>query len=293
MIHPSTPHSPRILVTGATGKQGGAVARHLLQAGFRVRGLTRNSESLAAKRLVDQGAEIVVGNLNDCASLRQALAGIDGVFSVQNFWEKGVGLEGEIQQGKNLADAAKQSGVKHYIQSSMAKGEHFQDIAHFASKAAIESYVMQIGLPYTIIGTVYFMDNVLDPKAGGSMTFPTLAGSLPADLPFYLLAVNDLGGVVTAIFQAGDRWIGQRVDIASDRLTIAQMKAIYQQTSGNAPKSWRLPNWMLSLINREFAQQLRWQKKIGWTFELDMVRSIYPNLTSFQQFLSQHKVVNL
>lgn len=137
------------------------------------------------------------------------------------------------------------------------------------------------------------MDNVLDPKMGGSMTFPTLSGSLPPDLPFHLLAVNDLGGVVATIFQAGDRWIGQRIDIASDRLTIAQMKAIYRQTAGKPPKSWRLPNWMLSFLNREFAQQLQWQKSIGWTFELDIVRSIYPNLTSFQQFIRYHQVTNL
>jgi uncharacterized protein YbjT (DUF2867 family) len=285
--------APLILVTGATGKQGGAVSRHLLQAGFRVRALTRKPESIASKRLLGQGAELVAGDLDDYSSLQNAVRDVYGVFSVQNYWEKGVGYSGEIRQGQQMAEAAKQAGVSHYVQSSMAKGENFDGIEHFKSKLAVETYVAQMGLPATIIGTVYFMDNVLDPKMGGVMTFPTLAGSLRADIPFHLLAVDDLGGMVAAVFKDRYRFIGQRVDVASDCLTIAQMKAIYRQTSGKYPKSWRIPAWLLRLLNQEFALQLQWHNKIGWRFGLDNVKSIYPHLTSFQHFLRMHQVTNL
>lgn len=85
---------------------------------------------------------------------------------MQNYWEKGVGFAGEIRQGKNLADEAKAAGVVHFVQSSMAAAEDFRGVAHFASKAEVEKYVEQITLPRTIIGTVYFMDNLLDSKMG-------------------------------------------------------------------------------------------------------------------------------
>jgi uncharacterized protein YbjT (DUF2867 family) len=288
-----TAHHQLILVTGATGKQGGAVVRHLLRAGFPVRALTRTANSPASKRLERQGVEVVTGDLGDRISLDRPVSGVYGVFSVQNYWEKGVGFAGEIQQGKNLADAAKEAGVRHYVQSSMATGKDFQSIEHFESKSVVEAYVAQIGLPYTIVGTVYFMENLLDPKMGGSMTFPTLSGSLGPEILFHLLTVDDLGGIVAAIFQDRGRFLGQKVDMASDRLTIAQMKNIYQQNSGRHPKPWRIPTWLLKLLNREFAQQLQWHNKPGWTFELDSVRSIYPDLTNFQQFLRQHQITNL
>jgi uncharacterized protein YbjT (DUF2867 family) len=282
-----------ILVTGATGKQGGAVVRHLLQTEFSVKALTRNPESAAAKRLLAEGVEIVVGNLDDLESLESCLKGTYGVFSVQNYWEKGVGWTGEIRQGKKLADAAKSAGVQHYVQSSMAKGQKFEGIKHFESKVAVEEHIARIKLPYTIIGTVYFMDNILDPKMGGSMTFPTLSGSISKETRFHLLSVDDLGGIVSAVFQNRDRFLNRRIDIASDCLTIAQMKDIYHKTSGRKPKSWKIPNWILRFLNREFAMQLKWQDRPGWTFEFDRLRQIYPKLTSFEQFLRQHQNADL
>jgi uncharacterized protein YbjT (DUF2867 family) len=148
-----------ILVVGATGKQGGAVARHLLNNGFRVKALTRNAKSPAARRLVERGAEVVVGNLDDQESLKEVVVGVTGVFSMQNYWEEGVGYEGEIRQGKNLADIAKASGVQHFVQSTMADGCTFpHQLEHFKSKAEVEKYIKAIQLPYTFLGTVTFMD---------------------------------------------------------------------------------------------------------------------------------------
>lgn len=255
--------------------------------------MTRNAASTAAQKLEKQGAEIVIGDLNDRSSLEVAMANAYGVFSVQDYWQKGVGFAGEIQQGKNLADAAKKSRIQHYVQSSMAEGADFQGVKHFESKVAIEAYIAELDLPRTAIGTVYFVDNILDRKMGGSMTFPTLAGSLRADLPFHLLAIDDLGGVVATVFQDRDRFLGQKIDVASDCMTIAQMKTIYQKVSGKRPKSWQIPAWLLKLLNREFAAQLQWQNQPGWTFAIDRVKEIYPNLTSFEQFLERHQVTNL
>ena len=109
-----------ILVSGATGQQGGAVARSLLGRGIGVRALTRDPEKPEAKELVDLGAEVASGDLEDRSSIERVLDGVHGVFSVQQSWETGV--EGEVRQGVLLADAAKAAGVDHYVYSSVGSG---------------------------------------------------------------------------------------------------------------------------------------------------------------------------
>ena len=121
-----------VLVTGATGRQGGAVARHMLAKGWRLRTLTRNPNSYAAKQLAGQGAELVKGDLDDAASLERAARGVYGIYSVQDFWT--VGAKREVQQGKNLADAAKKAGVEHFVYSSAGGAERNSGITHFETK---------------------------------------------------------------------------------------------------------------------------------------------------------------
>ena len=283
-----------ILVVGATGKQGGAVARHLLTNGFKVRALTRNAESPAAKRLMEQGAEVVVGNLDDQDSLTQAFVGVNGVFSVQNYWEKGVGYQGEICQGKNLANVAKASGVQHFVQSTMANGCTFpRQLRHFKSKAEVEQYIKEIRLPYTFLGTVTFMDNVLDLAFGGEWTFPFVSGIMAPDIPYHMLAVDDIGAIAAAVFANPIEYIGRKINIASDCPTVPEMKKIYKAVSGRSPKWFTLPAWLCQLMNREFVEQMKWQSAGNWVFGPKEARDIYPGLTSFQEFLRIHRVKNL
>jgi uncharacterized protein YbjT (DUF2867 family) len=221
-----------IVVAGATGKQGGAVARHLLRAGWRVRGLTRNAQSPAATALAGLGAEMRGADLNDRSSLEIALAGAYGVFSVQNFYESGVGLRGEIAQGKNLADAALSAKVQHFVQSTMAKTENAAAIEHFESKAHIEKHIKAIGLPASFIGTVWFMDNLLDDSFGGERSFAVLRGSLGKDRPFEMLAVDDIGAIAALMFAEPSKFLGTHLDVAGDRLTVRQMAATFATVLG-------------------------------------------------------------
>jgi uncharacterized protein YbjT (DUF2867 family) len=283
-----------ILVVGATGKQGGAVARHLLKNGFKVRALTRNAESLAAKRLTEQGAEVVVGNLDDRDSLQQVMAGVNRIFSVQNYWEKGVGYEGEIRQGRNLADVAKAFGVQHFVQSTMADGCTFPNqLEHFKSKAEVEQYIKAIQLPYTFLGTVTFMDNVLDSAFGGAWTFPFIADVMKPDMPYHMLAVDDLGGIAAAVFANPAEYIGWKINISSDCPTVPEMKQIYKVVSDKSAKWFTLPVWLCQLINREFVEQMKWQSAGNWVFGTEEASAIYPKLTSFNKFLRIHQVKNL
>jgi uncharacterized protein YbjT (DUF2867 family) len=285
--------SPFVLVTGATGNQGGAVARHLLAKGVKVRALTRNSKSPSAEKLRQAGVAIAVGDMNDRDSLSSALDGISSVFAVQDFWAKGAGYKGEVQQGINLADAALQAGVIHFVQSGMAQGTRIEGIEHFESKQAICNHIRSIDMPYTVIGTVYFMDNFLDPKRGGSMTFPTLTGTLKPNTKMHMLAVDDLGAIVAEVLTHRDKYLNQYIDIASDCLTVPEMKKIYERTIGKRPKSWALPAWLLRLYNKDFAKQLAWQNEIGWSFSIEPSRLINPALCSFEQFVRQHHIHNL
>src|SRR5437667_8711354 len=106
-----------ILVSGATGRQGGAVINHLLQKNWRVRALTRNPQSRKAVELSGKGVELVRGDMDDCARLKSVIKGAYGVYSVQDFWS--VGAKREVQQGKNIADAAATSGVEHFVYASV------------------------------------------------------------------------------------------------------------------------------------------------------------------------------
>src|SRR5512141_2277265 len=148
-----------IAVTGATGQQGGAVARKLLADGWKVRALTRDVKKPAAQELASLGAEVVPGDMDNRAELEAAFKDVYGVFSVQNYWLPNVGFDGEIRQGKNVADAAKAAGMEHLVFSSVGAAHRGMGQKHFESKWIIEQYIQSLGIPYTILRPAAFMEN--------------------------------------------------------------------------------------------------------------------------------------
>ena len=152
-----------IVVTGATGKQGGATTRELLAKGHKVRAVTRKPDSPAAREIAKLGAEVVAGDLDDAASLERSLAGAWGVFAVQNTWEAGV--EREEEQGKRIAEIARRQGLQHYVYSSVASAHRNTGIPHFDNKWRVEEKVRALGIPsYTVLRPVFFMENLLLPS---------------------------------------------------------------------------------------------------------------------------------
>lgn len=181
-----------ILVTGATGKQGGATARYLLKAGVQVRALTRKPNSNSAKALRELGMEVVQGNLNDVHSLDQAMQGVYGVFSVTNFWEMGTGKK-EVIQNKNLTDCAQKHRVQHFVLASIARCDDNPNLAHFVTKYECEKYIQHSGLPYTFLRAVYFMDN-LKPKAqGATFHWAVLPDILGNKTSLQMISTDDIG----------------------------------------------------------------------------------------------------
>jgi uncharacterized protein YbjT (DUF2867 family) len=125
------------------------------------------------------------------------------------------------------------------------------------------------------------------------MTFPVLSGSLKETTLFHMVAVDDIGALTALIFRQPEQFLGKRIDVAGDCLTINQMKEIYARTTGKKPRFFRMPAWLMRILNKEFAEQLQWHNRVGWKFSPQAARRILPNLTSFAQFLQEHKIANL
>lgn len=277
-----------ILVTGATGNQGRAVVRHLLQHGFKVRALTRSPEKPAALALKAQGVEIAYGNLEDLPSLRRALDGVNGIFSTQDYWAKGVGLEGEIRQGSNLVEAATGANVTHFVHSSVVGCDRAPQLPHIAAKWQVEKRVDAAGLPRTFLRSVFFMENFLDPQTG-PLVFPVLAGSLEPAQPLHLITVDDIGWFAAQAFANPQRYLGETLDLAGDCLTVAQMKAIYLKVTGKRPLGFNVPRWLFRLVYPAVADQFAWNNQGGWDVARDALRSIHPGLVNFETFLERNR----
>lgn len=281
-------HEKTILITGATGKQGQAVVRHVLQRGFAVRALTRSPESPAALALKAWGAEIVQGDMDDLPSLRRAMTDVYGVFCTQNYWEKGVGYQGEICQGRNVATAASETQIRHVVFSSVAGCDHAEGLMHIEGKWQIEKIIQSLALPYTILRSVFFMENFIDPKTG-PLVMPVLAGALDSTLGLHLVTVDDIGWFAAEAFANPQTSLGQTMDIAGDCLTVPQMKQVYEKVTGRKPLNFKVPLWLFSLVYPEVARQFAWNNQHGWHFDIAPLRQLHPGLIDFEHFLKMHR----
>ena len=274
-----------ILVCGATGSQGGAVARSLLDRGFRVRGLTRNPQKPEAQALADQGAEVVQGDMADRSSMDSVLEGAHGVFSVQNFWE--TGYDREVQQGKTVADAAKMAGVEHFVYSSVGSAHRQTGIAHFDSKWEVEEHMRQIELPYTVLRPVFFMQNwegMREFILGG-----TLAQPLDPDKPFQQVAVEDVGAFAGIAFEDPGKWIGREVDLAGDEQTMPKIAETFGRVIGREIGYYQVPwNQFEEQMGEEYAVMYRWFNDVGYEADIAALRQEYPELTTFERYLRSH-----
>lgn len=277
-----------ILVTGATGKQGNAVVRNLLKRGFRVRGLTRTPEKPAAKSLQAQGVDVVKGDMEDIQSLRQAVRGVDAVFSNQNFFEKGVGYQGEIRQARNLAQVAKEENIRHWVQSSVVGCDNAHGVRQFACKWEIEKMVDSISLPRTFLRVVSYMDNFVDPRFG-RMLISILAGGMKPTTKLQMQALDEIGWFVAEIFAHPNKYLGKTIEIAGDSLTIEEIKKIYTQVTGQLAPGLKFPFWAQKLINRDLANQSDWMNEIGWQVEIQAVRAIHPEVLAFEEFMQSYR----
>lgn len=280
-----------ILVTGATGKQGGATARELLQRGFPVRALTRDTRQAAAELLKELGAEIMEGNLDDRGSVERALEGVYGVFSVQNFWE--TGAEREIEQGVGLADAAKDAGVEHFIYSSVGSAHRNTGLSHFESKWQIEEHIRGSGMPHTIFRPVFFMANWEGPYLRPAILAGTLALPLDPATNFQQVALEDIAAYVAHALEQRDEWLGRALDLASDEASIAETAATFSRVIGR-PVAYHQVAWddYRQAAGDEYHDMFRWFQDVGYEADIRALARDGVGLTSFEQYLRDNDWVD-
>jgi uncharacterized protein YbjT (DUF2867 family) len=269
--------SKLVLVTGATGKQGGAVALALLTRGHQVRALTRNPASPAANRLREQGVEIAVGDFTDHDSLVRAIRGADAVYAMSTPYEQGA--EKEIAQGITITDAAKAAGVPHFVYSSVASANRATGIQHFDGKYAVEKHLQASGVPYTIVAPVFFMENLLQPWMLSSLRQGKLAMALPASRSLQQITVADIGAFVAAVIERRDTIFGRRFDIAGDELTGKEAAAILSKTTGREVHYEGFPVDVLRAQSEDLARMFEWFDRTGYAADIKSLRRDFPEVT--------------
>ncbi len=263
-----------VLVTGATGQQGGAVARQLLANGFTVRAFTRKPESPAARELARLGAEIVAGDLDDVAAVERALAGAWGAFAVQTMMEAGVA--GEQAQGRRFAELAHKAGIRHFVYSSVASADKQTGIPHFDSKWQIEETVRKLGFPsYTILRPVFFMDNFTSPWMWPAVEHGKLVVAIQPQTRLQMIAVDDIGRFGLLAFARHAELNGVAIDIAGDEKTMPKAAQILGQALAKQIEFVSLPVAEVRKMSEDMAIMYEWFDRVGYSIDIPALASRY------------------
>ncbi|WP_329361164.1 NmrA/HSCARG family protein [Streptomyces sp. NBC_01483] len=276
-----------IVVTGATGRQGGATARALLSRGWTVHALVRDPNKPEALALKEAGAVLVRGDLDDVASLDAALRGAYGVFSVQTFAGPD-GFAGEIRQGEAVAEAAARAGVAHFVYSSVDGADRPGQVQHFASKSEVERHITALGLPATILRPTFFITNFehLGPQwVDGELT---LTMALAPDTKLQMITPGDIGGIAADAFDTPADYLGRTVEIAADELTGPQLAEAFARTAARPVRFTSQPIEQVRAHSEELAAMFDWFNTVGFKADLATLRVQHPGLTSLEAWVGEY-----
>jgi uncharacterized protein YbjT (DUF2867 family) len=261
-----------ILVTGATGQQGGSLARLLLQKKHKVYALTRNAQSSSAQDLRNRGANIVKGDLDDSDSLEHAVKDVESVFLMGTPFEDGT--EGEIRRGKLMTDSAKKNGIQHLVYSSVANADKNTGIPHFESKYKVEQHIKNLGIPHTIIGPSFFMENLLGPGLEqGQLALP-----LSPSTTLQQSALENIAEFSALVIERRKPFLGKRIDIASDEVTGEQATNILSIMLGYKIRYVPVPLEQVYQGNEDMARMYEWYEKVGTGIDISALHQEYPEV---------------
>ena len=267
----------KILVTGATGQQGGALARLLLQKKHEVYALIRNTEpeSPKAQNLRNLGAKLIKGDLDNPDSLEQATNGIDSVFLMGTWVE--VGTEGETRRGKMMVDIAKEKKIEHLVYSSVVNADKNTGIPHFESKYKVEQHIKNSGIPYTIIGPTFFMDNLLSYSRAG-LQQGQLALPLSPSLILQQSALENIAEFFALVLERRNSFLGKRIDIASDELTGEQAAKVLSDELRRKISYVQVPLEQIRQASEDLALMFQWFERIGTGVDVASLHKQYPEV---------------
>jgi uncharacterized protein YbjT (DUF2867 family) len=309
------PEKKIIAVVGATGAQGGGLARAILadrNGGFGVRAITRKPESEKAQALKNAGAEVVAADADDPSSIRRAFTGAFGAFCLTNFWEH-FSPERELTQARNQAQAAKDAGLQHVIWSTLEdtrKWVPLEDdrmptlmgkykVPHFDAKGEADGIFRELGVPTTFLLTSFYWDNLIYFGAGPQRgPDGVLAVTFPLDdKPLSSIAVEDIGKCAYGIFKRGREFINRTVGIAGEHLTGTQMARQLTQALGQEVRYNNVPPEVYRSFGFPGADDLgnmfQFKRDFNDYFvgarDLEFSRSLNPELQTFEEWLAVHK----
>jgi len=289
-----------VTVFGATGSQGNSVVSALLQHGYKVRAVTRNPDGEKAKALKATGADVVKGDLNDAATIETAVQGAYGVFLVTDYWglfsqNQETAFDIEVAQGKAVADSCKQAGVKHVVFSGLdpAQDAIGKFCPHLESKAIVEKYLDEIGVPNTSVRYPFYFENFLGMLAPQKKDDGIFELTLPVDVPMHGMCVDDGGQVIVAVFTNPGEYIGKKIGISGDKLTMYEYAATMSKVSGKTVKYNQVPTEVYSkfpfpgavdlAIMFEFFNSGKVQR------DIDLTRHLNPKALNFEQWATMNK----
>jgi uncharacterized protein YbjT (DUF2867 family) len=266
-----------VLVSGATGQQGGALARMLLNKGHSVRAFVRRPASPEARELEHLGAELAEGNFEEPSTIEDAAKGMDAVFVVATPFE--AGTEVETRHGIAAADAARAAGVSHLVYSSVAGANQDTGIPHFDSKRKVEEYIEGLGVPYTIVAPVYFMDNLLAPWTLPQLKEGRFSMALPSSRPLQQIALSDIAAFTGVVLESREEFVDQRVDIASDELSGRQVAETLTRVTGHEVHYVELPlEQVRQAMGEDGARMFEWFDQVGYSADIEGLRREHPEV---------------
>jgi uncharacterized protein YbjT (DUF2867 family) len=280
-----------VLVIGATGQQGGAAARALLERGWAVRALVRDENKPGARLLREAGASLVAGDLDDPGSVRAAMNSVSGVFLALTMMTgprvTPEGVAAEERRGTAVASLASEAGVRHLVYSSIGGAGQGTGIPHIESKTRIEERIRALDLPATILQPASFMDNFVSfnrPVLDGGDVVISLALRPQTRLP--LVATRDIGVFAAIAFERPRRYLGQRVVVAGDCLTGPEIADAFGAASGLPARFRQLPIEQVRGFDPEVARMFEWMDaREGGEPDLAALRAEHPGLLTLRDWL--------
>jgi uncharacterized protein YbjT (DUF2867 family) len=276
-----------VAVVGATGRQGSAVCRHLLRDRWRVRALTRDPSSAAARSLADQGAQVQRVDSEDPGSLSRAFRGVHGVFNVQNPMTSSV--TAEVRQGRHVADAAAEAGVSHVVYGAAGVGEGATGVGSWDSKLAVAERFRDHGLQVTVLRPMAFMELMTDktyyPSVGVWRLMPKLMGDTR---PVGWLCTDDLGAIAARVFADPDRWGNTTLRLVADVQSIEACRALWREVRGRRPPAFPMPVWLFErFVGTDLTTMWRWLATAQFDMSTEVTRELLPEALTVRDWLAR------
>lgn len=282
---PTETPATTVLVTGATGNQGRFVTRALLSGefgDFEVHALTRDASTDRAKAIEGEGATLVEGDLYEPETLTPLVEDVDAVFAVSNFWTEG--YDGQVEQMINLAEAAADAGVDHFVFSGVAGSERGPDVPHFASCDEIEERIDELGLPATFVRPAFFMQNL--EAFHGDIIGGTLALPVAEDTVHQMCDLQDLGRVTAQVLADPDAHVGEAYELAGDEGTLADFAATFADVLGTEVQPYHVPvEDAREMFGEESAKMSQWFIDEGFDADIEALEETFGTLTTLEAYL--------